>query len=330
MIEWSRFVDIVQSHQRFVLTAHIRPDGDSLGSEMAMVGILESLGKDVVVCNAFPVPPNLRFLDTRGKFKQWGVDFTDEDFADREVLIILDTSAWAQLGELADVIRGLTLKKVVIDHHVSQDDLSAEMFKNPEAEATGRLVIDAADQLGVELTPEIAIPAYVALATDTGWFRFASTTADTLWLAARLVESGAVPDTLYRLIYENDSHARLQLIGRTLARSVVELNGRLIHTWIGQKDFIETGAISSDSEDVVNMTLSVNGTQMAVILVEQATGGYKVSLRSRCSIDCAKIAGMFGGGGHKKAAGAFFNEPLESAQKKILGAVRAAMEHEPQ
>ena len=117
----------------------------------------------------------------------------------------------------------------------------------------------------------------------------------------------------------------MQLIGRTLARAQVDLDGRLIYTWISQDDFAATGAVPSDSEDIVNMMLSVRGTQMAVILVEQATGGCKASLRSRCEVDCSRIAESFGGGGHKKAAGAFFPEPLDVAQEKILAAVRAAM-----
>jgi bifunctional oligoribonuclease and PAP phosphatase NrnA len=325
MIPWPRFVEIVRDHQRFVITTHIRPDGDALGCELAMAAILEALGKDVLMCNAFAVPPNLRFLDPHRKLRQLGVDLPVEQLEDREVLIVVDTTAWAQLGTMGDVIKKTKAIKAVLDHHVSADDLGAELFKNTEAEATGRLVVEAADQLGVRLTPAIARPAFVALATDTGWFRFSSTTADTLRLAARLVEAGATPDQLYKELYETDSHARLQLIGRALARAQTELGGHLIHTWISQADFAATGALPSDSEDIINMTLAVGGTQMAVILVEQATGGFKVSLRSRCQVDCSAIAEQFGGGGHKKAAGAFLNEPIELAQEKILEAVRTAM-----
>ena len=325
MIDWSRFVEIVGSHHRFVLTTHVRPDGDALGSELAMVAILEALGKDVGTCNPFAIPPNLRFLDVRHKHRQLGVDVSPEQLDDYDVLMVLDTSAWAQLGPMADAVKRTKILKVVVDHHVSGDDLGAEMFKNPEAEATGRLVVDAADQLGVPLTPEIARPAFVALTTDTGWFRFSSATADTLRLAARLVDAGATPDQLYRELYETDSHARLQLIGRALGRAEIERGGCLIYTWLTQEDFKASGAQPSDSEDIINMTLSVGGTQAAVILVEQATGGFKVSLRSRSHVDCSAIAERFGGGGHKKAAGAFLNEPLESARQKILDAVRAAM-----
>ncbi len=326
MIPWSRFVEIVGRHQRFVLTTHIRPDGDALGSELAMALILESLGKDVLVCNAFAVPPNLRFLDPQHKLKQLDVDVPAARLEDREVLIILDTSAWAQLGAMGAVIKSTKAVKVVIDHHVSGDDLGAESFKDSEAEATGRLVVEAADQLGVSLTKPIAQAAFVALTTDTGWFRFSSTTAETLRLAARLVEAGVAPDQFYKNLYENDSHGRLQLIGRALSHAQTELGGQLIHTWLSQADFAAADALPSDSEDIINMTLSVGGTQAAVILVEQPAGGYKVSFRSRCDLDCSKLAEQFGGGGHKKAAGASIQGPFEIVQTRILDAVRAAMQ----
>jgi bifunctional oligoribonuclease and PAP phosphatase NrnA len=325
MIDWSRFVEIIHAHRRFVLTTHVRPDGDAFGSELAMAAILESLGKDVLLCNDFAVPPALQFLDAGKRHRRLGVDLSAAQLGDREVLIVLDTSAWAQLGAMGDVIKGTKALKVVLDHHLSGDDLGAETFKDPEAEAAGRLVVEAADQLGVSLCRDIAVPALVALTTDTGWFRFSSTTAGTLRLAARLVEAGALPAQLYKNLYENMSHARLQLIGRALVHTQTELDGRLIHTWLSRADFDACGAIASDSEDIINETLAVGGTQAAVILVEQPKGGFKISLRSRCQMDCSKVAEQFGGGGHKNAAGAFLNEPLDAAREKILAAVRAAM-----
>ena len=325
MIAWSRFVEIVRAHQRFLLICHVRPDCDALGSELAMAGILESLGKDVLPVNDFAIPPTLTFLDPQNKVRQLGKQATQEQLADREVIVVLDTTAWVQLGKMADVIRQSKAIKTVLDHHVSADDLGAELFKNTDAEATGRLVVEAADALGVPLTPEIAQPAFAALATDTGWFRFASTSADTLRLAGRLVDAGAQPDLLYKHLYEHDSLARLQLIGRTLSRARTELGGRLIHTWIERCDFQATGALASDTEDIVNMTLTVGGSEVAVILVEQSSGQFKLSLRSRSDVDCSKLAETFRGGGHKKAAGATLDGPLEAAQSRVLEIVRAAM-----
>jgi len=325
MPNWPRFVELVRGHQRFWLTTHVRPDCDALGSELAMAAILEQLGKEVLAVNAFAVPSGYAFLDPGRKLKQLGVDVAAEQLDAYEVLMVLDTSSWSQLGAAGEVIRASRAKKAVIDHHLSEDDLGAEVFKDVKAEATGRLVIEAADRLGVEISPEIARAAFVALATDTGWFRFASTSSETLRLAARLVAAGAVPDQLYRQLYEHETLTRLQLIGRTMARARTELGGRLIYTWIERADFEATGAAPSDSEDLINMTLSVGGTEVAVILVEQTSGGFKVSFRSRCDLDCSRVAEQFGGGGHKAAAGAFLDEPLESARRKVLDAVRSEM-----
>src|SRR5437588_1306708 len=178
-INWPRLVEIVRGHQRFLLTSHIRPDCDALGSELGMAGVLEALGKEVLIVNGQPTPRNLLFIDPTQRLKAIGVDVQPSDLESYEVLIVLDTSAWAQLGPMGDVLRSTKAKKIIIDHHVSGDDLGAEPFKDTTAEATGRLVVQAAEQLGVKLTREIAIPLFAAIATDTGWFRFASTKPET-------------------------------------------------------------------------------------------------------------------------------------------------------
>jgi phosphoesterase RecJ-like protein len=325
VVDWPRFVRLVRSKQRILLTTHIRPDCDALGSVLAMEAVLRRLGKEVEIVTAFDLPPNYRFIDPDGRIKRLGSGVSDAWVESIDLLLVLDTSAWAQLGEMGDVIRSTQADKGVLDHHVSGDDLGAELFKDTSAEATGRIVVDAADQLGVELTGDVAKPLFAALATDTGWFRFASATGKTYHLAARLVDAGAVPHELYQGLYENETLSRLQLVGRTMARTRTELDGRLIYTWIERKDFDAFGALPSDSEDVINTTLSVGGTEFAVILVEQQDGGFKISFRSRAGVDCSRVAETFGGGGHVKAAGAFLNEPLESARAKVLDVVRAAM-----
>ncbi len=323
-VDWPRFAELIGSKQRIVLTTHVRPDGDAVGSTLAMAGVLEQVGKQVEIVAGYDVPPTLRFLDGEGKFKR--LEKVPREVLDAaELLLILDTSAWAQLGDMADVIRQSKAAKAAVDHHVSSDDLGADLFKDVRAEATGRLVVEAADQLGVALTPEIAVPVFAALATDTGWFRFASASAATYALASRLIDAGAVPDQLFKRLYENDSLARLRLIGRAMERSAVELEGRLIYTSIERADFDAAGAMPSDSEDIINMLLSVGGTEVAVILVEQIGGGYKISFRSRTAIDCSRLAEQFGGGGHQKAAGAMLKEPLVAAQGRVLDAVRKAM-----
>lgn len=324
-INWLRFAEVVRSHNNFILVSHIRPDCDALGSELGMAGILEAIGKKVRIVNGQATPPNYAFIDPTRRIRTINVDIQPGDLADADALMVLDTSAWAQLGPMGDVIKAFKGKKIVLDHHMSSDDLGAEQFKDVQAEATGRLVLDAARHLEVRLTPEIATPLFAAIATDTGWFRFASARGDTYRAAGALIDAGAKPNEIYNSLYEQDTLARLNLIGRILGRAKAERDGQLIYTAVLREDFEATGALPSDTEDVVNMTLAVGGTKMAVIMVEQPKGGFKVSFRSRCEVDCSKLAEQFGGGGHKAAAGAFVDGPLAEAQPKVLDAVRAAM-----
>jgi phosphoesterase RecJ-like protein len=325
-IHWPRFVELVHSHDRFLLTSHIRPDCDALGSELGMAGVLDALGKEVSIVNAQKTPPNLQFIDPTNRLRTLGVDVQPHDLQTIEVLMVLDTSAWAQLGTMAEVVRGTHAHKLILDHHVGEDDMGAELFKNPQAEATGRLVMEAAHHLGVKITAEIATPLFAAIATDTGWFRFGSTSGATLRYAGELIDAGAVPSQIYASLYEQDTLPRLRLRGRILAHTETELDNRLAHTMALKEDFEATGALPSDTEDVINLTLAIAGTQVAVIFVEQPTGGFKLSFRSRTpAIDCNQIAKTFGGGGHKAAAGAFINAPWPAAQSQVLDVVRAAM-----
>ena len=155
--------------------------------------------------------------------------------------------------------------------------------------------------------------------------RFNSTTARTFGIASELVDAGAVPAEIYNALYEQETLARLRLRGRILERAATELDGRLIHTACLLEDFDATGALPSDTEDVINATLTVRGTEVAVILVEQNNGGFKVSFRSRTAVDCSQLAAQFGGGGHKAAAGATVTGTFADSQRRVLDAVRAAM-----
>ena len=321
-VDWSAFVEVIKAHQKFVLTSHIRPDCDALGSELGMAGVLEALGKDVVIVNGHSTPPNLAFIDPTQRIRTIGEDIQLEDLEDREVLMVLDTSAWAQLGPMGDVLKATSAKKIILDHHVSSDDLGAEPFKNTEAEATGRLVVEAAEQLSVELTPEIATPLFAAVATDTGWYRFASAGSGTYRLAAKLIDAGASPPEIYGELYEQETLGRCRLRGVILSRLETELDGRLVHTYVLKEDIDKCGAVPQDTEDAINLSLAISGTEFAIILVEQKTGGFKLSFRSRCALDCSKVAEHFGGGGHKAAAGAFIDEPFETAQSAVLDHVR--------
>ena len=324
-INWPEFKRIVDENQRFLLTSHIRPDCDALGSELGMAAVLEALGKEVVIVNGQATPANLAFIDPASRIRVIEEDIAIGDLQAIDVLMVLDTSAWAQLGPMGTVLRDLNAHKLIVDHHVSEDDLGAIAFKNTQAEATGRLVVEAAHELGVELTQEMAIPLFAALATDTGWFRFNSTTSTTMKVAGQLIDAGASPPEIYGQLYEQDSAGRVRLRGLILSRLSTELDGRLVHTYVCREDFEATGSLPTDTEDVVNLALAVAGTEVAVILVGLTSGGFKISFRSRCNLDCSELASQFGGGGHRAAAGAFIDAPLETARARVLNAVRAAM-----
>ncbi|MDR0609387.1 MAG: bifunctional oligoribonuclease/PAP phosphatase NrnA [Planctomycetaceae bacterium] len=325
-IDWSHFAAIIHSSSRILLTAHHRPDGDCLGSELAMRQILLTLGKEVRIVNPHPTPPNLAFLDETGCIKPLA-QLTDEDriwIDHADLIFILDTSSWAQLGDMAPVFKAFRAKKLVLDHHAKGDNIDAECFIDPEAEATGILVVRAADALNVPLNREIAEAAFVALSTDTGWFRFSSVNAETYRTAARLIEAGVVPAQFYRKLYEQDSLGRIRLIGRTLAQIEPHFDGKLMLIRIMLSDFDAAGALSSDSEDIINMALQVKDSQMAVLISELKNGSFKISFRSRCAVDCSLLAVQFAGGGHKQAAGASSNLSYEQTKQSVLQAIEKA------
>lgn len=201
-VDWERFCEVIHQSTNIVLTSHIRPDCDALGSCLGMAGILESLGKTVRIVCGQKTPPNLQFIDPENKILAILEDISPEQISDADLQMIIDTSAWAQLGPMAEVIRDSSCKKIIFDHHVGEDDIDAELFKNTTAEAAGRMVFEAAEHLGVELTPQIATPLFAAIATDTGWFRFPAVTDLTYRTAAALLQAGAVPAQIYGDLYE--------------------------------------------------------------------------------------------------------------------------------
>jgi phosphoesterase RecJ-like protein len=326
-IDWQRFAKIVHSASTIILTVHHRPDGDCIGSVLAMHQILRHLGKDVRVVAPHKTPPTLAFLDPHNDIACLE-NMTDEErhwFQSADLFFVLDTSSWAQLGEMATPFRESPAKKIVLDHHIKGDDIGAEKFIDPEAEATGTLVVRAADALGVPLTAEIAQTVFAALATDTGWFRFSSVTPETFRMAARLMDAGAKPDRMYRELYEQESLGRIRLIGRTLSKTEMYSDGQFLVSWILIEDFEAAGARSSDSEDIVNMLLQVREGKMAILISELKDKTFKVSFRSRCAVDCSILAAQFGGGGHKKAAGASLALPFDQTKQVLIEAVTKAL-----
>ena len=326
IIDWEKFTEIIAQARRFLLTVHVRPDGDCIGSELAMAAMLRCLGKEVRMVNVDHVPPDLQFLEGTDGIEYLDT-FNDEAWLDsHDIIMVLDTISWAQLGPMKPILQTHKGTIIAIDHHAVGDDIGAVVFSDTQAEATGRLVFEVARLLGVELTPDTATALFTAIATDTGWFRFSSVTGQTFAVAAELVRAGASPHVIYNRLYEQTSVGKIRLIGRTLAKVELHLDGKLAFTSIMLDDFTQASAIPSDSEDIINKTLEIGGTQMALIAVEQSGGGFKISFRSRCGVDCSKVAAQFGGGGHRQASGAFQNRPFDELKTVLIAAMTEAYE----
>jgi phosphoesterase RecJ-like protein len=309
-LDWSPLVDIVHGHERFLLTTHVRPDPDGLGSMLGLAAVLEGMGKTVKPVISGVWPPRYDFMDPQHRIGR--VTLPADEYRDAQVAIVLDTGTWNQLGDFGTLLKSLTCTKVVIDHHISQDDLGGLRFADTSAEATGRLVCEAANHL------------FAAIATDTGWFRHANTTSATFAIAEKLVRAGAKPTQLYELVYEQSTAPRIRLLGLALGRITVMHGGRTAYVEVRRGDYEATGAIPSDTEELVNYPRSITGTKAALVFMEQPAGGVKVSFRSRDPIDVAAIASQFGGGGHRLASGAILAGSLEEAKSRVLAAIEAA------
>lgn len=318
-IDWEPLIDVIRSQDRFLLSSHVRPDADAIGSELGLAYALDALGKDVRIVNPSEWPATLSFLDPGRRCKKLGASMTAEEARDTDVHIVMDTSAWGQLQDVGEVFKTTkAAHRAVIDHHVSSDDLGIPVLRDTTAAATGELIFELCEAMGAEVGADAATALYCAIATDTGWFRFPSTTSRTMRIAGELIDRGAEPHVLYRLIHEQRTIGRLRLHGRVIGRTNLDCEGRLGYLTVSLQDYKETGAVPADTEDLVNQCLTVSGVEAAFIGIEQPNGNVKVSFRSRLGLDVAQVAGLFDGGGHKQAAGATLPGPLADVLAKVL------------
>lgn len=317
-LDWQPLHDIIHAHQRFVLTSHVRPDADAIGSELGLAAHLKKLGKDVRIVNPSETPAHLRFLDPERVVQRIGHDVSIAQACDTDVHLVVDTSAWVQLGDVARVLEQTQAKKVVVDHHLGSDDLGAIVFRDVTSSAAGVLVAEIIASTDVGFDSAQAESLFAAIATDTGWFRFPNSDPRTLRVAAMLMEQGARPPVLYRELYERSTLAKLKLHSVALSRVQVACGGKLAFTWVIREDFRLTGSQPSETEELVNQCLSIDGVQCAFLLVEQPDGRVKASLRSRSDVNVAEVAGQFGGGGHRQAAGTMLSGPVETAQAALV------------
>ena len=295
-------VEALRANDRFVVISHENADGDSLGSLLATTLALRQLGKDVVMYLAgeSPIPSEYAFMP----FDDLARD-VPADMAER-VLVAVDCANEERMGPVPPELRTAKLT-VDIDHHHDNSRFGDLNLIVGEASSTSEVMRDVFRELGVEITPEIAEPLYIALVTDTGRFQYTNTTPKALRLAAELVEAGADVHAVFQQVYESVEFAKLKLLARALERAQVLEGGSIVVSVLRRNDFSEVGAVEAYSEGIIDYLRAVEGTELAVLIREPPREGptsRRVSLRSSVDeLDVSAIARRFGGGGHRQAAG---------------------------
>lgn len=310
-----------------LLLAHTKPDGDAIGSLVALSLMLKAGGATPVPVVFDPVPDRYRFLCTFVNPIECAGDAIEACAANCDGLVILDTCSFAQLAPAEAVLRetaGTDKPIVVFDHHVTRDDIGTHLVIDTGAAATCQMLFDFARHRGLPLTPEIASALFAGLATDTGWFRHSNTTSDALSAAAALVDAGAVPHQLFENLFHGQSAARFRLRAAVMARTELHCDGALAVTTIPASLFEERGAVLADTEDLVNEPLGIGSVRASVLLVEQGGGVVRAGFRSKppispsdSDVDVSAIASRFGGGGHRRASGARIEASLEEAAERV-------------
>ena len=310
-----KIVDVCRKNQTFFLTGHEQPDGDTVGSELAMAGFLKSLGKRVTIANIGPVPKMFSFLPGAKTIRS----------APRipgrfDVAVIFECSGPERMGHIID------LKKqagtvINVDHHIHHGLFGDINLIDAGASSNSEQLCQVFEMAGHALPKAEATALYVGLVTDTGRFQQENTRPQSHRVAAHLMEAGVDVADVFRHIYATRSVPAIHLLARALASLRPAADGRVSVIRLTRKDFSETGAHKDDTEDVVNQGLLPASAQVSLFLREREEGGVKVSLRGKGRVDLCRLAVSFGGGGHKNAAGVTLDGSLDHVEAKILRAL---------
>jgi phosphoesterase RecJ-like protein len=318
-LPWPAVLQAVRGAPRILLSLHVRPDGDSVGSSVAVARALTALGHRAAVAAPDPVPAMLRFLDPEGACVPPAAAAGPWDLA-----LLLDCADLERLGQAAPLVRAAPAV-VNIDHHASNTRYGTWNLVDERRGACAELALELIDRLGAPLDPGMATALFAALATDTGSFRYPATTAETLGAAARVRAVGADLDTICREIWEHRSLASLRVLASALATLTVEAGGRLAWVAVTPEALASGGGDPEATEGLVDYPRTVPGVEVAAVFVAEGPEETRVSLRSRGSVDVSALCARFGGGGHPRAAGCTVRGAPVEARERVLAALRAAL-----
>ena len=310
--EWLR------SHDDIAIITHIMPDGDALGSSLALMHALKSMGKRAFVCDRDEVPGYLHLLPG------WEtVVMPDALPYPPRAVISVDCADEGRMGTAGRLMEG-DIPKAVIDHHETNRTTIVPALVDGETSASGVLVLDVLRELGTEITKDIASCLYAAISTDTGNFSFSNTTPEALTAVAECLKAGIDVSDMSFQLFRMKSQGRTKLLGRALNGIEYLADGQIALIKLRRADFAECGALDSDTEGIVNFGIDTAGTEVAILAVERV-GSTKFSLRTRERINAAQVAAAMGGGGHSRAAGVTLQLPLKEAVEQVLAAFTKAL-----
>ena len=310
-----KITEVIRSSSRFLITSHVRLDGDAIGSELALYLMLRDMGKEASVYNRDTLPQMYRFLPGSDAIVN-SMDAGDVF----DAVFILDCSEIDRVGEEAP--RVSAIRNIInIDHHISNGSFGDLSLLDPAASSTGEIVYRLMRELGVNITKDMAINLYTAILTDTGAFRYSNTGQKTFRVASDLVANGADPWWISQRIYENNPVQKMKLLAKALDTMAFFWDRRIAVIHVTKKMLEEAEALWEYTEGFVEFPRSIEGVEVAAFISEIGDRLFKVSLRSRGSMDVEKIAGVFGGGGHHSAAACRITGDLESVKAKLVEAV---------
>jgi phosphoesterase RecJ-like protein len=310
--------DAIHARKRFLITSHARPDGDSIGSQLAMAYALEALGKDVRLVNADPAPDHYKEFPGLDRIEI----MRSIEERDAEALIVMESGDLKRTG-----VAGLENRFTInIDHHQGNTFYGDLNWVDESTAACGEMVFDLIEALGVPLTVEIATHVYLAILTDTGSFHYANITPKTFDICRKTVEAGVNPAAMARRVFDQNSFGKLKLIGALLDRMDLLDRGRLAAMVLNDDIMNATGTTYNDTEGLINLPLTAREIQAVVFFKLGADGDIHVSMRSKYDVDVRAIAARHGGGGHKNAAGFKLKGPLDAIREGVLNELAEAIE----
>ncbi|ADU51135.1 phosphoesterase RecJ domain protein [Thermaerobacter marianensis DSM 12885] len=323
--EFAQVVKTLQAGRRFALFLHLSPDGDSIGSTLALGLALERLGKRTVWVGADLPGDAYRFLPASDRFRLWNE--VEEDWSQYDAAVLLDCADLDRVGPARAAIERIG-RVVNVDHHPSNRRYGDVNYVEPGAAAVGEITARLIDALGVPLDTAMAYGLYTAILTDTGSFQYENTRPGTLRLAARLLELGVEPQRVSQSIFDQRPLRVLRLLREALGTLEVGAGGRLAWMTVSRAMMDRVGAHRGDTEGFVNYPRSLAGVEVALLFVEEPDGRVRISWRSNREVDVSRLAARFGGGGHARAAGCTLAGPLEKARVQVLQDVARYLEEQ--